>query len=386
MKILIAADSFKGSMTSAQAGEAIRQGLDEGLRKLGVAATFDVIPIADGGEGTVDAFHSAAGGDRVAVTCRGPLGDPVSATFLMLPGGKTAVIEMAASCGLPLVKGREDILRSDTYGLGQQILAALDRKPEKILIGIGGSATNDGGAGMARALGVRFLDAAGRALGTTPSDLVNLSTVDLSRLDPRVRPVRFEAICDVTNPLLGPSGAAAVYAPQKGADPETVKRLEAIGRRHADVVEAARGIMLRNRPGTGAAGGLGFGLRAYVNATLRAGIDVVIDAVNLRDRAKGAAFLVTGEGRMDAQSGYGKAPFGIAKVAREAGVPCAAFCGSVACARSVLVPDPFAAIYEILPAAPSLDAAIANGPRYLRELARQQADAVIALASGDSKS
>jgi glycerate kinase len=185
----------------------------------------------------------------------------------------------------------------------------------------------------------------------------------------------------VTNPLLGPSGAAAVYAPQKGADPATVARLEEIGRRHADAVEAARGIVLRNRPGTGAAGGLGFGLAAYLNATLRRGIDVVIDAANLRGRAKGAALLVTGEGRMDAQSGYGKAPFGVASVAREAGVPCIAFCGSVACDRSVLVPDPFRAIHEILPLAASVDDAIARGPQLLRDLARREAAGIAAAAA-----
>jgi len=377
VKILIAIDSFKGSMTSAEAGAAVAAGLADGLRARGVEAACDVVPIADGGEGTVDAFHAACGGERVVARCRGPLGDPVDATFLMLPGGKTAVLEMAASCGLPLVKGRADILRSDTFGLGQQILAALDRKVEKILIGIGGSATNDVGAGMARALGVRFLDAKGRAVGTTPAELEKLQKVDLSRIDPRIHAARFEAICDVTNPLLGPMGAATVYGPQKGASPETVKRLEAIGRQHADVSEAARGIMLRNRPGAGAAGGLGFGLSVYVNAMLRPGIDVVIDAAGLRDRAKGADLLVTGEGRMDAQSGYGKAPFGIAKIAREAGVPCVAFCGSVACERSVLVPDPFRSIHEILPMAASLEDAMARGKALLRKLARDCTESLV---------
>lgn len=373
MKILVAIDSFKGSMTSAEAGAAVAAGLADGLRPLGIEAACDVVPIADGGEGTVEAFRAACGGRLFRVPCRGPLGDTVQATFVVLPDGKTAVIETAASCGLPLVKGRADILKSDTFGLGQQILAALGQKAEKILVGLGGSATNDGGAGMARALGVRFCDPAGRAIGTTPAALEALDRVDLTRLDPRVRAVRFEAICDVTNPLLGPSGAAAVYGPQKGADPATVARLEEIGRRHADAVEAARGIMMRNRPGAGAAGGLGFGLGAYLNAALRHGIDVVIDAAGLRGRAKGAALLVTGEGRMDAQSGYGKAPFGIANVAREAGVPCVAFCGSVACERSVLVPEPFRAIHEILPLAASVEDAMARGPALLRALAEDKA-------------
>ena len=371
--ILIAVDSFKGSMTSAQAGEAIRCGLADGLAALQIKASFDVIPIADGGEGTVDAFHAALGGELIRVPCRGPLGDPVSATFLLLPDGKTAVIEMAASCGLPLVKGREDILHSDTFGLGQQILAALDRQPDKILVGIGGSATNDGGAGMARALGARFLDAAGRELGSTPAELANLHALDCSGLDARIRQTRFEVMCDVDNPLLGPAGAAAVFAPQKGAGPDVVKKLEEVGRRYADLVERTLGAAFRDQPGAGAAGGLGFGLSALLGAQLRPGISAVIETTRLRERAQRAQLLITGEGRLDSQSLRGKAPSGIAGIASELGRPCVAFCGSLGGAADTLVPKPFAAAFEVISVTASVADAIARGVECLETLARRHA-------------
>ena len=371
--ILIAVDSFKGSMTSAQAGEAIRRGLADGLAALQIRALFDVIPIADGGEGTVDAFHAALGGQLIRVTCRGPLGDPVPATFLLLPDGKTAVIEMAASCGLPLVRGRENILHSDTFGLGQQILAALDRQPDKILVGIGGSATNDGGAGMARALGARFLDAAGRELGSTPAELAKLHALDCSGLDVRVRHTRFEVMCDVDNPLLGPAGASAIFAPQKGAGPDVVKKLEAIGRRYADLVERTIGAAFRDRPGSGAAGGLGFGLSAFLGARLRPGIQVVVEIAHLRERAQRAQLLITGEGRLDSQSLRGKAPSGIAAIAADLGRPCVAFCGSLGGTAENLVPEPFAAAYEVISVAGSVADAIARGAECLETLARRHA-------------
>ncbi len=375
MKILVALDSFKGTMSSAEAGAAVAAGLAEGLRARGVEAACDVVPVADGGEGTVEAFRAACGGERVVARCRGPLGDPVDAAFVLLPGGKTAVLEMAASSGLPLVKGREDILRSDTAGLGDQIRAALDRGAERLLIGIGGSATNDGGAGTARALGARFMDAAGGELGTSPAALEPIAGVVAAGLDPRLEKTAVEVICDVDNPLLGPRGAAAVYGPQKGADPETVKRLDAFLARYADVVEGALGVRLRERPGAGAAGGLGFGLAAFLRARLRPGIDVVIEAAGLRERAKGADLVVTGEGRMDAQTLQGKGPAGIARVAREAGVPCIAFCGSVR-DRDRLTPDPFKAVHEILPRAASLEDAIARGKTLLQDIAREAAEAL----------
>jgi len=373
IRVLIAADSFKGSMTSAEAGAAIAGGLGEGFAEIGIPAAFDIVPIADGGEGTVAAFAAAVGGEKVLVLCPDPLGVPVTAEFLLLPGRSTAVIEAAQSCGLTLVRGRENIRRSDTSGLGHQISAALDRRPEKLLIGIGGSATNDWGAGMTAALGVRFLDDRGRELGPNPVDLAAIRAVDLAGLDPRLKNVRIEAICDVDNPLLGLTGAAAVYGPQKGADEETVAWLDEIGSRFADVVETAVGRRLRNIPGSGAAGGLGFGLAAFLGAVLRPGIEAVIEVAHLQERVKKADLIITGEGRLDAQSRHGKTTAGIAALAREAHLPCIAFCGSVEGPVSSYVPSLFAAVYDLSSVAPSREESITHGPQYLRLLARRAA-------------
>jgi glycerate kinase len=373
LKILIALDSFKGSLTSREAGRAVEEGLAEGLVRLGVEADFTVIPIADGGEGTVDAFHAVTGGELVPVACQDPLGGLIEARLLILPDTRTAVIEMAASCGLPLVQGSADVLRSDTFGLGQQIMAAFDRGVQTILVGIGGSATNDGGAGMARALGARFFDVAGQQIGTTPIELERLGSVDLSRLDKRAMQAGFQVMCDVTNPLLGPSGAAKVYSPQKGAGPAVVDRLESIGRHYADVVEAATGSRFRDLQGSGAAGGLGFGLCAYLNARLRPGIEVVLETTRFAEQARGASLLITGEGRLDAQSLQGKAPWGVARIAAALGLPCVAFCGSIAGLESVLVPQPFSAIFQVVSVADSLSDAISRAPKHLRTLARRHA-------------
>jgi glycerate 2-kinase len=381
IRALIAADSFKGSLTSAEAGAAIAGGLAEGFADIGVPAVFDVVPIADGGEGTVAAFAAACGGEKVPVLCPDPLGHPVKAEFLILPGEATVVIEAAQSCGLTLVRGRENIRRSETSGLGRQISAALDHRPAKLLIGIGGSATNDWGAGMAAALGVRFLDERGSAIGSTPYDLAAVRSTDLSCLDPRLNGVRVEAICDVDNPLLGPQGAAAIYGPQKGADAETVAWLDEVGDRFADAVETAVGRSLRDRPGSGAAGGLGFGLAAFLGAELRPGIEAMIEVVRLRERVGKADLIVTGEGRLDAQSRRGKTTAGIAALAQEAHLPCLAVCGSVEGPISDYVPGMFSAVYDLTAVALSGEDSIAHAARYLRLTARRAARDAAALAA-----
>jgi len=378
-RILIAADSFKGSMTSAGAGAAIAAGLKIGFADIGVGAEFEIVPIADGGEGTVAAFETACGGERIPSQCPGPLGVPVKAEGLLLPGGATAVIESAQSCGLTLVRGRADILRSDTAGLGVQIQAVLERNPERLLIGIGGSATNDWGAGMAGVLGVRFLDDRGRKLGTKPADLSSIRTVDLSGLDGRLKSVAVTAICDVDNPLLGPRGAAAVYGPQKGASSETVEKLDKIGGRFADAVESALGRRFRDLPGAGAAGGLGFGLAAFLGAELRPGIETMIETARLRERARKADLIITGEGRLDAQSRHGKAASGIAALAKEANLPCIAFCGSVEGQKSDYIPGMFAAVHVLESFAPSREVSISRGKHYLRTAAVNAAEEAMLL-------
>lgn len=380
IRIVIAADSFKGSLTSMEAGTAISVGLQAGLAEKGIASAFAVVPIADGGEGTIEAFTAARGGERAAVSCPGPLGDPVEAEFLLLPGGTTAVIESAQSCGLGLVAGRADILRSNTAGLGRQIAAALDRRPTRILVGLGGSATNDWGAGMADALGARFLGGGGRPLPPCPAALGDVRSIDLSRWDARLLSVRFEAVSDVDNPLLGPEGAAAVFSPQKGADPRTVQILQKTGSRFADVVEAAAGRRFRDHPGAGAAGGLGFGLMAFLNAEIRSGIETIIEAADLRNRIEDADLIITGEGCLDAQSRRGKTAAGIARLARDAGRPCIIFSGSINGPVSAFVPDMFAAAYEIRTAAGSLDEAVAKAALYLEQAARRAAPEIAALA------
>jgi len=381
MRILIATDSFKGSLTSAEAGTAVAAGLREGFAEIRIRAEIEVVSMADGGEGTIEAYAAACGGEIIPVACPGPLGDSVAAEFLVLPGGKIAVIETARSGGLTLVEGRRDILRSDTSGLGRQIRTALERRTEKILIGLGGSATNDWGAGMAAALGARFLDAEGRALRPNPAGLSGLRTIETSGFDPRLRNVRFEALADVDNPLLGPRGAAAIFAPQKGADAETVLKLEEIGERFADVVESSLGRRFRDRPGSGAAGGLGFGTAAFLGAKICSGIEAIIEAAGLKEKARVADLLVTGEGRLDAQTRHGKTTAGIAALAGEAGIPCVAFCGSIDGPVSNYVPGMFVAAYEIRPAASSLEDALTRGSRYLEIIARRSSQDIAALAS-----
>ena len=343
MKIVIAPDSFKESLTAAEACEAIARG----LRAVLPDAILDKCPMADGGEGTVDALVTATNGTFQRTTVAGPLGEPVAARWGLLgqtgplppagttpgPGGPpTAVLEMAAASGLPLVPvEKRNPLKTTTLGTGQLIRAALDHGVRRIILGIGGSATTDGGAGCAQALGARFLDAHGRVLpdGACGETLAQIARIDLSRFDPRIAATDILVACDVDNPLCGPRGAAAVYGPQKGATPEIVRQLDEGLAHFADVIARDLGKDVRNIPGAGAAGGLGAGLLAFCGAAIRPGVEIVIDAVRLRERLLGADLLITGEGRLDRQSMMGKLIAGVGRTAREAGVPVVALVGSV---------------------------------------------------------
>ncbi len=298
-----------------------------GLRDVwGDAAELLAIPIADGGEGTVDVFL-AGGAEPVTCTVTGPLGEPVAATYALREG--LAVIEMAAASGLPLVASTPRIWDADTRGTGELITDALDRGATRILLGIGGSATNDGGAGALAALGVRFLDASGAELAPTPAGLATLATIDASGCDPRLRDVRIDVAGDVTNPLLGPNGASAVYGPQKGATDADVPALDAVLARFAECAVAATGIDHRELPGGGAAGGLGYALATFAAARLAPGFPLIAAACGLADALAGARFCFTGEGRIDTQTLAGKVVAGIAALARPAGVPVIALGGSV---------------------------------------------------------
>ncbi len=324
-----APDSFKGAISAIGAALAIGDGLLESFP----TAKLRIIPMADGGEGTVDAWAACTEAMRIKAKVQDPIGRPVTAEYAYNAATHTAVIEMAAASGLPLLASDErNPLVTSTYGTGELVRDAFNRGARHIILGIGGSATNDGGTGMAAALGVRFLDAKGRELPPGGAALARLASIDMSGLDPRVAKTRFEAACDVTNPLCGPSGASAVYGPQKGASKKDVKTLDAALLIFAEVAACTPGIGKRAKPeaaGAGAAGGLGFGLMAFCGAKLRSGVKIIAESVKLRERIEGCDLVITGEGRLDAQTVNGKTPAGVAKVARQVGVPCLAICGCV---------------------------------------------------------
>jgi len=318
VRVLVAPDSYKGSVSAIGVARAMARG----IRQVFPDAEVIEIPIADGGEGTVDALLAATGGQALRHRVQGPLGQPVDAGWGILGDKRTAVIEMAAASGLPLLPlEQRDPRLTCTYGSGQLITAALDAGLRKIIIGIGGSATNDGGAGMARALGVRFTDADGNDLPAGGAALSRLQRIDLSRIDPRLAETEIDVACDVDNPLCGPRGASTVFGPQKGATPAMVGELDAALARLADLAHLATGRDVAMTAGSGAAGGLGAGLRWFTPAQLRPGVEIVLDAVGFTDLLQGAAFVITGEGQTDFQTAFGKAPLGVAKAAKKFGVP-----------------------------------------------------------------
>jgi glycerate kinase len=316
--IVVAPDSYKGSVSALR----VAQAMERGILKVYPDAEVRKIPIADGGEGTVEALVSATGGEIRLTEVSGPLGEKVMAPWGILGDGKTAVIEMAAASGLPLVPDRKKDPRiASTFGTGELLRAALDAGLRKIIIGIGGSATNDGGAGMARALGVRFDGDDGQPLADGGSALAGLKRIGTEGLDPRLRDTEIIVACDVDNPLCGPRGASAVFGPQKGATPEAVAELDAALRHFAACAREATGRDVAELPGAGAAGGLGAGLMFFTQARLKPGVDIVLDAVGFAGIVRDAAFVVTGEGRTDFQTAFGKAPVGVARVAKQFGVP-----------------------------------------------------------------
>jgi glycerate kinase len=325
-QIAIAPNAFKGTLTAAQAAQC----LERGLKKALPGASFVTVPVADGGEGTALAVVKATGGRWVRCSVADPLGRRIKAQFGLSGDGRLAIVEMASASGLVLLRPQErNPLLTTTRGTGELVRAALDRQVTRLLIGIGGSATNDGGMGMARALGVRFLDARGRELPEGGGSLGRLARIDTSRLDPRLQEVKVEVACDVTNPLFGPRGAARVYGPQKGATPAMVKQLDGGLRRLAAIIQRDLGTGVARLPGAGAAGGLGAGLVAFLKGQMRPGVDIVMDAVDLTGKLAGCDLVITGEGCLDGQTIFGKAPAGVAKVAKQLGLPVIAICGSL---------------------------------------------------------
>ncbi|MFL5736968.1 MAG: glycerate kinase [Actinomycetota bacterium] len=320
MRVLIAPDKFRGTMTAERAALAI----EIGWLRARPGDTVMRVPMADGGEGTLDALLAASNGRRITTRVTGPLGDPVDAPFGVLPGpdGPVAVVEMSRASGVELLgPNRRDPMRATTRGTGELIRAALAERPTRVVVGLGGSATSDGGAGMAQALGARLLDARRREIGPGGAALLDLERVDVSGLDPTARGVRFLVAADVDNPLVGPSGAAHVFAPQKGASHEDVLLLDRALSHYAAILERDLGVQVRDLPGAGAAGGLAAGLVAFLGAHLRPGVEIVMDALRVPERILSSDLVVTGEGKLDASSLGGKTVAGIARVAREAGVP-----------------------------------------------------------------
>lgn len=364
MKIMLCPASFKGSLSAAEASRA----MEAGARRVWPDAETVRVPVADGGEGTVEALVAATGGSTVPVRVTGPLGEPVDGFFGILGDGTTAIVEMAAAAGLPLVPAnRRDPRITTTCGVGELIRAALDRGCRRIIVGLGGSATNDGGAGMAQALGARLFDNSGRELEHGGLALAGLSGMDLSGMDPRIKTTEFFAACDVTNPLTGPIGASAVYGPQKGATPAMIRELDTALARLGEVLSAAVGRDLAGIPGSGAAGGLGAGVLGFLGGRFQSGIEMVIEATGLRSRMGGADIVLTGEGRLDDQTAQGKAPAGVARLAGELGIPVLAIGGSLAPESTVLYTQGIAGMMPTAPGPVSLEEAMARAGEFLTD-------------------
>jgi len=363
VKFVLAPDSFKESMTAAEAARAMAAG----IARVSPDAECDLVPMADGGEGLVSALVDALGGTLVDVPVHGPLGEARAASYGRAPG--VAIIEVAAASGLGLVPAsRRDPGRATTAGFGEQIRDALGAGARRFVLGLGGSATNDAGTGALAALGVRFLDASGAPLPPGGAALRDLAAVDASGLDRRLAECRIEVACDVDAPLCGPSGASHVFGPQKGASPNLVAALDAGLARWADVVETLVGRAVRDVPGAGAAGGLGAGLLAFLpQARLRPGVEIVAEAVGLPARLRGADWVFTGEGRIDAQTLHGKAPMGVLTLARQAGVPVIMFGGSVEAGAEPLLDAGATALVPIRRAGQTLAEAMATGPANLAD-------------------
>ncbi|HEX7573754.1 MAG TPA: glycerate kinase [Bacteroidota bacterium] len=365
-RILVAPDSFKGTLSAAEAALAIGRGVRRALPR----ASVRLHPVSDGGEGFIDALIPFMGGTPVRTEVQGPLpGHRVRARWALVGKGTTAVIEMASAAGLTLVPpGKRDPRVTTTFGVGELIRSALKRNVGSILVGIGGSATNDGGAGMAAALGVKFLDSSGATLKQGGGSLADLARIDISGLDPRLAQTAITVACDVTNSLTGPDGASRIFGPQKGGDPAAVAALDRALRRYAEVLRTDLALDVETIPGSGAGGGLGAGLIAFCNARLASGIDVVLDVTGFDDALASSDLVLTGEGRIDAQTRSGKALSGILRRAQARHVPVAAVVGSFEGAEGDYVGgDGFVALAALDDGSAPPGAAMKNAARVLEE-------------------
>jgi glycerate kinase len=372
VKIVIAPDSFKESLSAL----AVAAAIEAGMREIFPDADFLKLPVADGGEGTVQALIDATGGRRVAARVTGPLGAQVDA-FYGLTGDGDAVIEMAAASGLELVAPpARDPRTATSRGTGELILHALDRGSRRFVLGVGGSATNDGGAGMLQALGVRLLDNEGVEIGPGGAALARLARIDLAGLDPRIADSAFDIACDVSNPLTGLRGASAIFGPQKGATPAMVAQLDASLAHYADIVAAECGSDRRELAGAGAGGGIALAMVVFLQGRLRPGIEIVTEAVRLDDAVRGADLVVTGEGRIDGQTVNGKTPMGVARVAAIHGVPVVAIGGGLAPDAGAVHAHGIDAVFAAVSRPCTVAEALADAAQNLRTAARNVAAAL----------
>lgn len=377
MKIVIAPDSFKESLSAMGVASAI----EAGFREIYPEAQYVKIPMADGGEGTVDSLVEASGGRYQDSEVMGPLGEPVTARWGMMGDGRTAIIEMAAASGLHHVPPPlRNPLNTTSYGTGELIAAALEQGVEQIILGIGGSATNDGGAGMMQALGARLLDANGEEIPRCGRGLASLVAIDLSQLHPGLAQVAITVACDVNNPLCGPRGASAVFGPQKGATPEIIATLDTALANWGRLMAQTTGVEVLEAPGAGAAGGMGAALLGLLNATLRAGVEIVVETLSLEAQLKDADLVITGEGRLDSQSICGKTPIGVAQVAKRHHKPVIALAGGLQADHPVVFEHGIDAALSILTHIVTLPEALDEAEYNLRTTARNVA-AIWKLAS-----
>ncbi len=372
MKIVIAPDSFKESLSAMEVANEI----ERGFRSVLPTAEYIKVPVADGGEGTVQSMIDATDGSIITLDVTGPLGDKVEAFYGILGAGfkgknKTAVIEMAAASGLHLVtEDKRNPLITTSYGTGELIVDALNRGIKHIIIGLGGSATNDGGAGMAQAIGAHLLDSKGRTIAVGGAALAQLAKIDLSELHPLIKECSFEVACDVNNPLCGDKGASAIFGPQKGATPAIVAQLDTALAHYADIIASSGMADNRNFPGAGAAGGMGLGVMSFLNAELKPGIDIVMQTVNLAGLSQGADLVITGEGRLDSQTLHGKTPMGVAGVAKAQGIKVIAIAGCVSDDANILLEHGIDALFSITPRALPLAEVLSSAKHNLYSTAK----------------
>lgn len=379
MKILVAPNAFKEALSAKEAGEAIKGGLLKALPH----SDITVLPIADGGDGTIEVLVEATEGGFIEKEVTGPLGERVKASFGVLGDGKTAVIEMARASGLALVpKEKRNPAITTTYGVGELIKEALERGAKRILVGIGGSATNDGGAGMAQALGAKLLDKDGNELPFGGLALKDLASIDMSNFHPLAKDCEVIVMADVKNPLCGPKGASYVYGPQKGGTKELIEELDKALFNFAQVIKRDLGKDILNLPGSGAAGGLGGGLVAFLDARLRPGIDVVLETLKIEEKLEGVDLVISGEGKIDGQTIFGKGPAGIAKKAKEKNIPVILLGGSIDNDAEILKEEGLAdALFSITRGPISLEESIKNTREQLEWISYQIGGLIKALTS-----